>query len=81
MQIKEVHVCGRTFAAGQRVAPLSFVLALQHRLPHQVETRIAGQLHLGTGTHLHSGGMQMGHGMLQLGAVWRKRVWVESEPR
>lgn len=59
-----------TFTAGQRVAPLSFILALQHRLPQQVEPGITGQLDLGSGAHLHSGGMQVGHGILQLGAVW-----------
>ena len=62
-----------TFTARKGVAPLSFILALQHRLPHQVETGIAGQLDLGPRADLHSGGEQVGHCTLQLGAVWRDR--------
>lgn len=59
-----------TFTARQRVAPLSFILAQQHWLPQQVEARIAGKLDLGPRAHLHSGGMQVGHSVLQLGAIW-----------
>lgn len=62
-----------TFTAGQGMAPLSFILTLQHWLPHQVETRIAGQLDLSPGAHLHSGGMQVGDRVLQFGAVWVHR--------
>lgn len=62
-----------TFTAWQRVAPLSFILALEHRLPQQVKARITGQLDLGAGAHFHSGCMQVGHSMLQLGAIWRDR--------
>lgn len=59
-----------TFTAGKRVTPLSFILALKHRLPQQVETGITGELDLRSGAHLHSGDMEMGHGILQLGAIW-----------
>lgn len=59
-----------TFTGRQRVAPLSFILALQHWLPQQVEARIAGKLDLGPRTHFYSRGMQVGHCVLQLGAIW-----------
>lgn len=58
-----------TFTAGQVVAPLSFILALQHWLPHQVETGITRQLNLCTGVHIHGGDVQVGYSILQLGAV------------
>lgn len=58
-----------TFTAGQRVAPLSFILTLQHWLPQQVKPGITGKLDLSSGAHLHRGDMQVGHGVLQLGAV------------
>lgn len=64
-----------TFTGRQRVAPLSFILALQHWLPQQVEAGIAGKLDLGPGGHFHSGGMQVGHRVFQLGAIWRDREW------
>lgn len=63
-----------TFTAGQRVTPLSFILALQHGLPQEVEAGIAGQMDLGAGTQLHAGRMQVGHCVLQLGAIWRDRA-------
>lgn len=53
------------------MAPLSFILALEHWLPQQVEPGIAGKPHLGSGFDLHSGGMQVGDCVLQLGAIWR----------
>lgn len=52
------------------MAPLSFILALQHWLPHQVEARITGELDLGSRVHLKRGGMQVGHSVLKLGAIW-----------
>ena len=58
------------------MAPLSFILALQHRLPQQVEAGIAGQLDLRPGAHLHGGGVQVGHCVLQLGAIWRDQEGV-----
>lgn len=67
-----------TFTAGQRVAPLSFVLALQHRLPHQVEPGITGQLDLSSRTHFHGGSMQVRNCVLQLGAVWGNRSGVTA---
>lgn len=60
-----------TFTAGQRVAPLSSVLALQHWLPQQVEAGIAGKVDLAPGFQLHGGGVQVGDSVLQGGAIWR----------
>ncbi|CAG5959827.1 unnamed protein product [Menidia menidia] len=42
---------------------------LSQRLPHQVEARVAGQLHLGAGAHLHGGNVQVGRRVLQPRAV------------
>lgn len=70
--------CALTFTAGEGMAPLSFVLALEHRLPHQVEAGITGQLHLRSRAHLHGGGVQVGHGVFYLGAVWRGALHVVS---
>lgn len=62
-----------TFTAGQWVAPLSFILTLEHWLPQQVEAGVAGKLDLGPRAHLHIGGMQVGHCILQFGAIWQER--------
>lgn len=58
------------------MAPLSSILTLKHWLPQQVEPGIAGKPHLGSGFDLHSGGMQVGDCVLQLGAIWRNRKYV-----
>lgn len=53
-----------TFTTGKRVTPFSFILAVKHRLPQQVEAGITGELDLCSGAHLHSGDMEMGHAVL-----------------
>lgn len=58
-----------TFTGRQGVAPLSFILALQHWFPQQVEAGIAGKLDLGARAHFHTGHMHVGHCALQLGAI------------
>lgn len=55
------------------MAPLSFILALKHWLPQEVKAGIAGKPDLVSGFDLHSGGMQVGDCVVQLGAIWRNR--------
>lgn len=53
-----------TFTAGQGVTPLSLVLTLKQRLPHQVEAGITEQLRLRAGADSWTGRTQVRHSIL-----------------